>query len=74
MSEIKRFQEDLGKNVSMLEEVKGFGSDVEKIVAYAGSKGYSFTVADVEASAKQGGELSEEQLDKVAGGLSLIGL
>jgi predicted ribosomally synthesized peptide with nif11-like leader len=65
MSEIKRFSEDLGKNKEMMEEIRNFGSDVAKIVAYANSKGYNFTVADIDS---QKSELSEEQLDKVAGG------
>ncbi|KJS18306.1 MAG: hypothetical protein VR69_00995 [Peptococcaceae bacterium BRH_c4b] len=68
MSEIKRFNEDLSKNKELLEEVKKLGNDVAKIVAYANSKGYNFTVADVDANAKKGGELSGEELDKVAGG------
>ena len=71
MSEIKRFNKDLSENKGMLEEVRKIGNDVPKIVAYANSKGYTFTVADVEASAKKG-ELSEEQLDKVAGGTLLL--
>lgn len=71
MSEVKRFNEDLGKNKGMLEEVKNIGNDVAKIVAYANSKGYNFTVADVEAGAKQG-ELSDEQLGKVAGGTNVL--
>lgn len=73
MSEIKRFNKDLSENTGMLEEVKKIGNDVPKIVAYANSKGYTFTVADVEANAKKG-ELSEEQLDKVAGGLVIFAL
>lgn len=67
MSQIEKFNKDLRENNEMLEAVKKIGNDVAKIVAYANSKGYNFTVADVEA-AKQGGELSEEQMDKVAGG------
>jgi predicted ribosomally synthesized peptide with nif11-like leader len=65
MSEIKRFSEDLGKNKEMMEEVRKIGSDVAKIVAYANSKGYKFTVADIDSKKS---ELSEDQLDKVAGG------
>lgn len=65
MSQIEKFNKDLTTNKEMMEAVKALGNDVEKIVAYANSKGYSFTVEDVKA--KQG-ELSEEELDKVAGG------
>jgi len=70
MSEIQKFSKDLLENKDMQAELKNIGSDVPKIVAYANSKGYNFTVADVEARAKQG-ELSEEQLGNVAGGVFL---
>jgi len=62
---IEKFNKDLLENKEMQAEVKAIGSDLAKIVVYANSKGYNFTVADVEAKK---GELSEEQLDKVAGG------
>ncbi|MDI9494142.1 MAG: Nif11-like leader peptide family RiPP precursor [Bacillota bacterium] len=65
MSQIERFNKDLSTNKEMLEEVKALGNDLDKIVAYANSKGYNFTVEDIKA--KQG-ELSEQDLDKVAGG------
>ncbi|PKM76288.1 MAG: hypothetical protein CVU90_13195 [Firmicutes bacterium HGW-Firmicutes-15] len=68
--EITRFNKDISENMEMLEALKNIGNDVQKIVAYANSKGYDFTVADVEASVQKG-ELSEEQLDKVAGGVVL---
>ncbi|SHH18301.1 Nif11-like leader peptide family natural product precursor [Desulfosporosinus lacus] len=64
-TEIQRFSTDLRDNQEMQKEIKNMGSDMGKIVAYANSKGYTFTVADVDAKK---GELSEEQLDKVAGG------
>lgn len=67
---IEKFNKDLLENKEMQAEVKAIGSDLAKIVVYANSKGYNFTVADVEAKK---GELSEEQLDKVAGGF-VIGL
>lgn len=73
MSEIQRFNQDLKENKEMLEAVKQAGKDLAKIVAFANSKGYNFTVGDLEASTKSG-ELSEEQLDKVAGGFVLIAL
>lgn len=65
MSQIEKFNKDLSTNKEMLEAVKALGNDLDKIVAYANSKGYNFTVADVKA--KQG-ELSDQELDKVAGG------
>ncbi|CVK19416.1 Nif11-like leader peptide family RiPP precursor [Sporomusa sphaeroides] len=71
MSEIQRFNKDLKENKEMLEEVTKAGNDLAKIVAYANAKGYNFTVAELEAGVKSA-ELSEEQLDKVAGGVSLV--
>lgn len=71
MSEVERFSKDVNENKEMLDAVKSIGNDVAKIVAYANSKGYKFTVADVKSSAKQG-ELSEKQLDKVAGGAGFL--
>lgn len=62
---IEKFNKDLLENQEMQKEIRNIGNDMTKIVAYANTKGYSFTVADVEAKK---GELSEEQLDKVAGG------
>ncbi|KJS69135.1 MAG: hypothetical protein JL50_02490 [Peptococcaceae bacterium BICA1-7] len=70
MSQIEKFNKDLASNKEMMEDVKKIGNDIAKIVSYANSKGYSFTVDDVKASAKQG-EISEEQLGKVAGGVIL---
>ncbi|MDD4238889.1 MAG: Nif11-like leader peptide family RiPP precursor [Desulfotomaculaceae bacterium] len=65
MSEVERFSKDVNENKEMLDAVKNIGNDMAKIVAYANSKGYNFTVADVDG---KHGELSEKQLDKVAGG------
>lgn len=64
-TQIEKFNKDLLENQEMQTEIKNIGNDMVKIVAYANSKGYNFTVADLEAKK---GELSEEQLDKVAGG------
>ncbi len=71
-AEIERFNKDVRENREMWEEIKNIGNSLEKIVAFAKSKGYEFTVADIEAIAKQSEELSEEQLDNVAGGLVLV--
>ncbi len=71
-AQIERFNKDICENKEMQEEIKAIGNDLVKIVAFANYKGYEFTVADVEAIAKQREELSEEQLDNVAGGVALI--
>ncbi|MGM0379449.1 MAG: Nif11-like leader peptide family RiPP precursor [Bacillota bacterium] len=72
MEEIKRFNEDVKEDKEMLEEVKKIGNDLEKIVEYANSKGYDFTIEDLESEADNNSELSEEQLDDVSGGLSAV--
>ena len=66
---IEKFNKDLLENQEMQKELKNIGNDMAKIVAYANTKGYNFTAADVEAHAKKGDELSEEQLGNVAGGV-----
>ncbi|MGM0379452.1 MAG: Nif11-like leader peptide family natural product precursor [Bacillota bacterium] len=69
MQEIKRFNEDVKQDEEMLEDVKKIGNDLEKIVKYANSKGYEFTVEDLENKAEDKSELSEEELEDVAGGV-----
>ena len=46
---------------------------IQKVIGFAQEKGYTFSVEDIEsfAKAKESDELSEEDLDAVAGGLSL---
>jgi len=70
MSEIERFNKDVREVKELQEEIKKIGNDLEKIVAFANSKGYVITIADIEALVKEngGGELLEDDLDDVAGG------
>ncbi len=72
MSEISRFNNDVRENKEMLDAVKEIGNDLGKVVAYANSKGYAISIEELEAQIKEEGELSEENLDKVAGGLSAV--
>ncbi len=66
---IEKFVADVKESKELQAELKDIGSDVEKITAFANSKGYGFTSTDLKSFADtQKGELSEEQLDKVAGG------
>lgn len=71
-AEIERFNQDLHENKEIQEAVKNIGNDVERIVTLANSLGYDFTTEDIDARAKHSEELSEEQLDKVAGGAICI--
>ncbi len=72
MDEIKRFNKDAIEDKALLEAIKAIGNDVEKIVALANSKGYKFTVEDLSSQAQKSGELSEEELEDVAGGFVCV--
>jgi predicted ribosomally synthesized peptide with nif11-like leader len=66
--EIKRFNTDVNQDEALKEAVKNVGTNVEDLIALAKSKGYDFTADELQALAGKQGELSEEQLDSVAGG------
>ena len=69
IEEIKRFNEDVVKSEEFQNELKDVGSDVDKLIKIANSKGYDFNEDDLKAAAKQSqSELNEEQLEDVAGG------
>lgn len=69
-ADIERFVADLNSDAALLEEVKAAAGSLSKVVDVAKAKGYDITVdeakAYIEEQAKQ--ELSDEQLDAVAGG------
>ena len=70
--EIQRFALDLQSNAALRAEIKGLGTDQGAILRLANAKGYNFTLADVEAAGKASeaaGELTDEQLVDVAGGM-----
>jgi predicted ribosomally synthesized peptide with nif11-like leader len=68
-AEVERFADDVRSNEALKAEVIAAGADEAKVSAFAKGKGYDFTAAELKeyADAKKG-ELSEEDLDKVAGG------
>ena len=70
-AEIERFAKDLKSNETLRAEIKALGTDQSAILKLANAKGYAFTMADVEALGA-GGELSDEQLAGVAGGLTIL--
>ena len=71
--EIHRFAKDLTSSAALKAEVKALGTDQAAILALANTKGYQFTMADVEALGESaGGELSDEQLDRVVGGAVIL--
>ena len=70
-AEIERFARDLQSNETLRAEVKALGTEQDAILSLANAKGYAFTMADVEALGA-GGELTDEQLASVAGGLTIL--
>ncbi len=66
-AEIARLGKDLASDENLKAEFLGFGTNAEAAVAFANSKGYSFGIEDVK-SLLPGNELSDSQLERVAGG------
>jgi predicted ribosomally synthesized peptide with nif11-like leader len=66
-SEIERFAKETGTNESFRNELKAVGADSQAIVRFANEKGFDFSAADVD-SLTSSAELSDEQLENVAGG------
>lgn len=69
---IAKFQEAVRTQPALLEKVKAVGSDVDALVALAGQAGFVFTRDELmDAAQSKKGELSEEELQKVAGGTAV---
>ena len=66
-SEIERFTRDLKSNEVLRASIKAAGADQAAIVKAANANGYKFSVADVQQVISEG-ELSDAQLESVAGG------
>lgn len=74
MDEYKRFQAAVMQNTKMQEDIKAIGNDADSIIKYANKKGYLFTMTDVRDALKEGAQLTEDQLEDVAGGsLNVVG-
>ena len=71
MKEIERFNNDLATNESLVEKMKAAGSDVGAQIAVANANGYQFSKADIDSVSA--GEISDQALENVAGGISFIG-
>lgn len=72
-SEIERFAKDVKTNASLQGEVKKVGGDQQALVNLAKKNGYDFTLDDLKKYGdKKKGELSQEDLDKVAGGGTVV--
>lgn len=69
IDEVKRFSLAVQDSPELQEEIKKIGPDLPAIAAFAAKKGYSFSAEELQQCATlQKGELSEDQLDNVAGG------
>ena len=80
IDEVRRFATDLRSNAGLRADAekdqagKSHGTPLARCVAFAGAKGYSFTVDDLKQSTSPAGKpLSEGELDNIAGG-NLMGL
>jgi predicted ribosomally synthesized peptide with nif11-like leader len=71
-AEIERFCRDIETMEALREELKKVGTDQPAIVQLANSKGYAFTLADVESLAAEA-ELTDAQLESAAGGATGAG-
>ena len=70
-SELERFIADVKANKEMQEDLKKGEASVEAVVKYAKEKGYDFTVEELKAYVEtKKSELSEEELEKIAGGIA----
>lgn len=72
LEEVKRFNGAVKNSAEMQEEIKTLGNDVDKMIGYANEQGYTFTVDDINQLGQ--GNLSDEDLDKVAGGGGVVGV
>lgn len=68
--DVQRLMEDLQTDSSLLDEFLALGSDVDGWVGLAASRGYSLTFEEAESLSSSYEELSDDDLDEVAGGWS----
>ncbi len=66
-SGVKSFFGDLSNDSALKAEAEGVGNP-GALADFAKSKGYDVTVDDLNQLANKGGDMSEEELDKVAAG------
>ena len=69
LKEMERFDKTVKNDPEMLKELKNMGTDVESVVRFANQKGFAFTVDDIKNVQAGGGDLSDEELDQVSGGV-----
>lgn len=69
-ADVERFVADLKKDPALLKQVQGSSTGLASVVSLAKSKGYDVTMDEAKAYIDQQAkkELSDDQLDAVAGG------
>lgn len=72
VAEAERFVEDLSNNAELLAETKGEAAGLASVVEFAQAKGYDFNIDEAKAfiNSKSPQELTDQQLDAIAGGKS----
>jgi predicted ribosomally synthesized peptide with nif11-like leader len=66
--EVDRFLTDLQKDAGLRQELADLGQDMEACVRWANAKGYAFTLDEAQAVGAFDADLSDDDLEKVAGG------
>lgn len=67
--EVARFAQDMKTNAELQAAAKDAGGDADSLAQFAAGHGYEFSAEELHAYADdKKGELSDEDLDKVAGG------
>jgi len=70
MSEIERLIEDIQKDAALMKEVESFGGEPEALVKWANERGYAFSLQELQVHIEaQNAQLTDDDLDKVAGGI-----
>lgn len=67
-SEVERFLADLQKDAGLRQELEALGQDTEACVRWANAKGYAFTHGEALDLGVFDTDLSDDDLEQVAGG------
>lgn len=66
--EVDRFLSDLQNNAGLRQEVAKLGQDMEACVQWANAQGYQFTLEEALETGVFDADLSDDDLEQVAGG------
>jgi predicted ribosomally synthesized peptide with nif11-like leader len=66
--EIERLVDAIQNDAGIMEELESLGNDLDATVAWAAEKGYTFSVKELQAHFEAQEELTEDELESVAGG------